>query len=88
MLRDIFWLSTGQAIAITNKQKNQSVDVRDVVAVEDGLIITYLPNSEATAESFRALVKARIAANSEAQGIISVSDHELNDSVRRAGSVH
>jgi hypothetical protein len=87
MLRDIFWLSTGQAIAITNAKKDQRVEVKEVITCDDGLIIKYLPNSESASQFFRTIVKERIAANSEADGMISVSDYDL-EKVRRIGSVH
>jgi hypothetical protein len=86
MLRDIFWLSTGQAIAITNNKKDQRVEVKEIIACDDGLIIKYLPNSESTSNFFRAIVKERITANSE-EGSINVSDYDLKN-VRRIGSVH
>lgn len=87
MLRDIFWLSTGQAIAMTNVQKGQHIEVREILAVNDGLIIKYLPNCERTSESFRALVKERIAINSEAQGITGITGYAAVQD-QRTGSVH
>ena len=87
MLRDIFWLSTGQAIAITNQGKDQRVEVKEIIACDDGLIIKYLPNSERTSEFFRAIVKERIAANSEVDNVISLADYDLQRA-RTTGSLH
>jgi hypothetical protein len=87
MLRDIFWLSAGQAIAMTNTQKDTRVDVKEIVAVEDGLLIKYLPDSEKTAQLFRTTVRERIRANSEAQGLFSIEDEDLFTE-KRTGSLH
>lgn len=88
MLRDVFWLSAGQAIELTNASTNPQtrIDVKEIVAVDDGLIIKYKPASDQSAQIFRTKIRERILANAQARDIVSIDPKHVLDEAKRSGS--